>query len=197
MSDEKITGVVLAGGLGRRMGGIDKGLQELRGRPMVHWVIERLAPQVDELLINANQNGERYAAFGHRVVPDEIPDFAGPLAGLHAALSAAAHPLVATAPCDSPFLPADLISRLFQALTATGADLAVARTFDQPHPVFCLCRRAVLPHLTEFLAGGGRKIDRWYATLRVVEVAFDDEADAFENINTREELGRFETTGEN
>ena len=86
---EKITGVILAGGLGRRMGGIDKGLQELRGRPMVHWVVERLAPQVDELLINANQNRERYAAFGHRVVPDQIPDFAGPLAGLHAALSAA------------------------------------------------------------------------------------------------------------
>ena len=196
MSGNKITGVILAGGLGRRMGGIDKGLQELRGRPMVHWVVERLAPQVDELLINANQNGERYAAFGHRVVPDQIPDFAGPLAGLHAALSAAAHPLVATAPCDSPFLPADLVSRLFSALTATGADLAVARTFDQPHPVFCLCRRDVLPHLTEFLAGGGRKIDRWYATLKVVEVAFDDEADAFENINTREELGRFESTGE-
>ena len=196
MSDNKITGVILAGGLGRRMGGIDKGLQELRGRPMVHWVVERLAPQVDELLINANQNGERYAAFGHRVVPDQIPDFAGPLAGLHAALSAAAHPLVATAPCDSPFLPADLVSRLFSALTATNADLAVARTFDQPHPVFCLCKRDVLPHLTEFLAGGGRKIDRWYATLKVVEVSFDDEADAFENINTREELGRFETNRE-
>jgi molybdenum cofactor guanylyltransferase len=189
---EKITGVILAGGLGRRMGGIDKGLQELRGRPMAAWVAERLGPQVDELLINANQNGERYAAFGHRVVPDRIPDFAGPLAGLHAALSAATHPLVATAPCDSPFLPADLISRLFSALTAADADLAVARTFDQPHPVFCLCRRSVLPHLTEFLAAGGRKIDRWYATLKVVEVAFDDEAEAFENINTREELGRFE-----
>lgn len=192
MNKDKITGVILAGGLGRRMGGIDKGLQELRGRPMVAWVVERLAPQVDEVLINANQNGERYAEFGHRVVPDQIPDFAGPLAGLHAALSAAAHPLVATAPCDSPFLPADLISRLFSALTATDADLAVARTFDQPHPVFCLCKREVLPHLTEFLESGGRKIDRWYATLKVVEVAFDDEAEAFENINTKEELGRFE-----
>ena len=191
--NEKITGVILAGGLGRRMGGIDKGLQELRGRPLVAWVVERLAPQVDELLINANQNGARYAAFDHRVVPDQIPDFAGPLAGLHAALSAATHPLVATAPCDSPFLPDDLISRLFSALTANAADLAVARTFDQPHPVFCLCKREVLPHLTEFLAGGGRKIDRWYATLKVVEVAFDDEAATFENINTREELGRFET----
>ena len=194
MSKPQITGVVLAGGLGRRMGGTDKGLQELRGQPMVHWVIERLAPQVDELLINANQNGERYAAFGHRVVPDQIPGFAGPLAGLHAALATATHPLVATAPCDSPFLPADLISRLFSALTAADADLAVAKTFDQAHPVFCLCRRSVLPHLTEFLESGGRKVDRWYSTLNIVEVAFDDEADAFENINTHEELGRFEAS---
>ena len=194
MSKPQITGVVLAGGLGRRMGGTDKGLQELRGQPMVYWVIERLAPQVDELLINANQNGERYAAFGHRVVPDQIPGFAGPLAGLHAALATATHPLVATAPCDSPFLPADLISRLFSALTAADADLAVAKTFDQAHPVFCLCQRSVLPHLTEFLESGGRKVDRWYSTLNIVEVAFDDEADAFENINTHEELGRFEAS---
>jgi molybdopterin-guanine dinucleotide biosynthesis protein A len=190
-----ITGVVLAGGMGRRMGGVDKGLLELRGRPLAAWVVDRLRPQVDHLLINANQNGERYAAFGHRVVPDLIPDFAGPLAGLHAALSAASTPLVATAPCDSPFLPSDLVFRLFSALTAAAADLAVARTFDQPHPVFCLCRRNVLPHLTEFLAGGGRKIDRWYATLKVVEVAFDDEPEAFENINTREELGHFAASG--
>ena len=193
------------------MGGSDKGLQELRGRPMIDWVIERFAPQVDELLINANRNVERYAAFGHRVVADQIPDNAGPLAGLHAALSAATYPLVATAPCDSPFLPADLISRLFSALTVpgtkspqggigpwgtTGSDLAVARTFDQSHPVFSLCKREVLPHLTDFLAGGGRKVDRWYATLNVVEVAFDDEAEAFANINTREELGRFEAAKE-
>ena len=187
----KITGIVLAGGLGRRLGGVDKGLQDLRGRPLVAHVIERFAPQVDELLINANRNRERYAAFGHRVVADLIPDFAGPLAGLHAALSAAAHPLVATAPCDSPFLPGDLVSRLFSALTVANASLAVARTFDQPHPVFCLCQRGVLPHLSDFLAGGGRKVDRWYATLDVVEVAFDDEAEAFANINTREEIGRF------
>jgi molybdopterin-guanine dinucleotide biosynthesis protein A len=192
MPREKITGVILAGGLGRRMGGVNKGLQLLNGKTLVLHVIERLAPQVDELLINVNQNTEQYAAFGHRIVADQIPDFAGPLAGLHAALSAAAHPLVATAPCDSPFLPEDLIFRLFSALTATDADLAVARTFEQPHPVFCLCKRDVFPHLSEFLAGGGRKFDRWYATLKVVEVAFDDEAEAFENINTREELGRFE-----
>lgn len=194
MRPEKITGVILAGGLGRRMGGVNKGLQRLNGKPLALHVAERLAPQIDELLINVNQNIEQYAAFGYRIVADQIPDFAGPLAGLHAALSTAAHPLVATAPCDSPFLPADLVFRLFSALTATDADLAVARTFEQPHPVFCLCKRDVLPHLTEFLAGGGRKFDRWYATLNVVEVAFDDEAEAFENINTREELGRFETS---
>ena len=188
-----ITGVVLAGGMGRRMGGVDKGLQTLRGRPMAAWVVERLQPQVGPLIINANQNLDRYAEFGCPVVPDQIPDFAGPLAGLHAALSAARTPLVVTAPCDSPFLPEDLVFRLFSALTAAGAELAVARTFDQPHPVFCLCRREVLPHLTEFLESGGRKIDCWYASLKIVEVAFDDVADAFENINTRDELSRFES----
>ena len=189
-----ITGVVLAGGMGRRMGGVDKGLQTLRGRPMAAWVVERLQPQVGPLIINANQNLDRYAEFGCPVVPDQIPDFAGPLAGLHAALSAARTPLVVTASCDSPFLPEDLVFRLFSALTAAGAELAVARTFDQPHPVFCLCRREVLPHLTDFLESGGRKIDRWYATLKIVEVAFDEVADAFENINTRDELSRFEST---
>lgn len=195
ITKENITGVILAGGMGRRMGGVDKGLQVLRGQPMVAWVMARLQPQVGSLLINANQNLDRYGEFGCPVVPDQITGFAGPLAGLHAALTAARTPLVATAPCDSPFLPDDLINRLFSALTAAQADLAVARTFDQPHPVFCLCQREVLPHLTAFLNGGGRKIDHWYASLKIVEVAFDDQAEAFENINTREELGRFEAAG--
>ena len=183
-----ITGVVLAGGLGRRMGGVDKGLVEFRGRTMVEWALERLRPQVDELIINANRNVERYAAFGYPVFADEIEGFAGPLAGLHAALCRASCPLVATAPCDSPFLPADLVARLHAALVAADAELAVARTFDQPHPVFCLCRRDVLPHLEAFLAAGGRKVDLWYATLKIVEVRFDDEEEAFRNINTRDEL---------
>ena len=189
---ERITGVILAGGQGRRMGSVDKGLVALRGKPMVAHVIERLGPQVDELIINANQNAERYAAFGHPVFPDDIGGFAGPLAGLHAALGRAQHPLVATAPCDSPFLPDDLVARLHQALVAADAQLAVARTFDQPHPVFCLCRRELRPHLDAFLAGGGRKIDWWYASLKVVEVPFDDEEAAFRNINTRDELGQLE-----
>jgi len=183
-----VTGVVLAGGQGRRMGSIDKGLVLLHGLPMVRHALDRFVPQVDDVLINANQHHDQYAAFGFPVVPDAIGGYAGPLAGLHVGLTHAVQPLVATVPCDSPFLPADLVARLLGGLQTADAELAVARTFDQPHPVFALVRRSVLPHLTRYLEGGGRKIDAWYATLKTVEVAFDDEADAFRNINTADEL---------
>lgn len=182
----KVSGVVLAGGLGRRMGGVDKGLQTMKGRPMVQWVLERFSPQVAEVVINANQNPDRYGAFGHRVVSDDIGGFAGPLAGLHAGLKAATHPLVATVPCDSPFLPEDLVQRLFSNLG--NHDLAVAKTGDQAHPVFVLTKRDIVGNLESFLSGGGRKIDAWYASLKVVEVSFDDQTDAFRNINTLAEL---------
>jgi molybdopterin-guanine dinucleotide biosynthesis protein A len=170
------------------MGGVDKGLVLLDGRPMVAHVIGRLAPQVGPILVNANQNADAYAALGHPVVPDAVGGYAGPLAGLHAGLTRTATPLVVTVPCDSPFLPPDLVARLAAGLENAGAALAVARTFDQPHPVFALVRRDVLANLSAFLAGGGRKIDAWYASLAVVEVPFDDCADAFRNINTRDEL---------
>ena len=175
------------------MGSVDKGLKLLRGKPMVEWVIERLAPQVDEVLINANQNLESYRRFGRRVIPDAIGGFAGPLAGLHRGLQEAAHDFVATVPCDSPFLPSDLIQRLRGAIDGTESDVAVAKTGDQPHPVFCLCRKSVLPGLGAYLAAGGRKIDAWYAKLKVAEVAFDDQAAAFSNINTEAELKTFES----
>ena len=183
-----ITGIVLAGGQGRRMGGVDKGLQLLHDKPMVAHALARLTPQVAEVIINANQNHAAYERLGHRVVRDEIGGFAGPLAGLHAGLKAASHPLVVTVPCDSPFLPGDLVARLHGALK--GHDLAVAKTGDQPHPVFALMKRDVRESLEAFLASGGRKIDAWYAALKVIEVSFDDEADAFRNINTLEELRR-------
>src|SRR4051794_6346321 len=118
-----VSGIVLAGGQGRRMGGVDKGLQPLRGKPMVEWVLERLSPQVGEIIINANQNAATYARFGHRVVGDEVSGFAGPLAGLHAGLKASRHAMAVTVPCDSPFLPADLVARLQKELKAN--DLAV------------------------------------------------------------------------
>jgi molybdopterin-guanine dinucleotide biosynthesis protein A len=183
-----ITGLVLAGGQGRRMGSVDKGLVLLQGQPMVRHVLDRFAPQVDEVLINANRSIAEYEALGHPVIRDRIDGFAGPLAGFHTGLLHAKHPLLATVPCDSPFLPLDLVARLSESLEAQHAELAVARTLDQPHPVFALVRRDVLPHLERFLAGGGRKIDAWYATLKTVEVAFDDEAEAFRNINTVDEL---------
>lgn len=188
----EITGLVLAGGQGSRMGGVDKGLTPLRGRPLVEHVIGRLAPQVDEILVNANRNPDAYAGFGHRVVADDIPGFAGPLAGFERGLAHARGALVATVPCDSPFLPTDLVARLRAALETGDAELAVAKTGEQPHPVFCLMRRSVHPSLRAFLSSGQRKIDKWYAALRVVEVAFDDEADAFANINTRDELAGLE-----
>ena len=170
------------------MGGVDKGLQALRGRPMIEWVLERLAPQVGEIIVNANQNIEKYENYGYRVVRDEIAGFAGPLAGLHAGLKFASNALVVTVPCDSPFLPADLVSRLKDNLAQN--DLAVAKTGDQAHPVFALMKRQVREGLEAFLAAGGRKIDAWYAALKVVEVSFDDQAQAFRNINTIEELRR-------
>ena len=188
MTDDAVTGLVLSGGRGSRMGGIDKGLQPFRGRPLVEWVIERIEPQVADLVVNANRNLDRYLAFGHPVLTDRIGDFAGPLAGLHAALSHARSGLVVTVPCDCPFLPTELVSRLSAALAAKDAEVAVARTTARAHPVFCLCRVSLLDHLAEFLAGGGRKVDSWYASLRVVEVSFDDQPGAFRNFNTLEDL---------
>jgi molybdopterin molybdotransferase len=191
--NDQVTGLILAGGQGRRMGGVDKGLEIFRGKRLVDHVYERLAPQVGGIIINANQNHDAYKSFGVRVVSDAIGNFAGPLAGLHAGLSVSRRPYLVSVPCDSPFLPEDLVERLMARLNESGADLAVARTGSQPHPVFCLVRRSVIEHLTNFLKGGGRKIDAWYASLDLVEVDFDDQAAAFSNINTREELATFET----
>jgi molybdenum cofactor guanylyltransferase len=188
----EITGLVLAGGQGRRMGGVDKGLTPLRGRPMVAWVLERLIPQVGEVLINANQNLDQYGALGYHVVRDEIGGFAGPLAGLQAGMRAARTPFVLTCPCDSPFIPTDLAARLFAALGPLDTDLAVVKTGNWHQPVFALVRTALMPNLTAFLAKGGRRSDAWYTTLKFVEVCFDDEEEAFSNINTPDELRAFE-----
>ena len=182
-----ITGLVLAGGMGRRMDSRDKGLVAFRGKPMVAHVIERLAPQVALMMINANRNLDHYGAFGYPVISDEISGYAGPLAGLHAGLIACKTPLLVSVPCDSPFLATDLVARLHAALEQDIAELAVAKTGNQVHPVFTLCSATLLPSLATFLASGGRKIDAWYSAHRVAEVQFDDES-AFANINTIEEL---------
>ena len=185
-----ITGVVLAGGEGRRMGGRDKGLQLLDGRPLAACVLERLRPQVGQVLISANRNLERYREFGCPVIEDITPDFAGPLAGLQAAMARATTPLLLSAPCDSPYLPADLGLRLRAALQVARADLAVPRAGERVHRAFCLMRRELLPRLDAFLAGGGRKLGLWYESLNSIEVSFDDQAEAFRNINSLVDLDR-------
>jgi molybdopterin-guanine dinucleotide biosynthesis protein A len=195
MNTEQITGLILAGGRGTRMGHVDKGLQTFRGLPMALHVLMRLQPQVGELMINANQNIGPYESFGVPVWPDGMRGFEGPLAGMQTGLIHCTTEYMVTAPCDSPFLPTDLVTRLGQGLLAAGADLAVAVTgaadTRQAHPVFCLMRASLMQHLTDYLRGGGRKIDAWYASLKTTEVHFEDEA-AFRNINTVAELKQFE-----
>lgn len=185
---DHITGLVLAGGLGRRMGGVDKGLSRLDDEPLVAHILRRLAPQVGPLIINANQNHDIYAGFGHPVVGDRIAGYAGPLAGLEAGLAACTTPYLVIAPCDSPFLPADLVSRLAETLAAHKASIAVARTGDQLHPVFSLIRTDELPELQAFVNAGGRRMEAWLKRLCWVPCPFDDCPDAFANINTPDEL---------
>lgn len=189
-----ITGLILAGGRGTRMGSVDKGLQLFRGIPMVQHVAQRLQPQVAQLMINANRNLAQYEAICSPVWPDVMADFAGPLAGLQTGLMHCQTPYLVTAPCDSPFVPTDLVARLMAALASQNTELAVATTGTaerpQSHPVFCLVRTSLLPHLTNYLRNGGRKFDAWYATLSAAQVHFDDES-AFRNINTLDELNRF------
>lgn len=189
-----ITGVVLAGGLGRRMGshtaGLDKGLLPFGGRPMVAHVIERLAPQVGSVAINANRHLEAWRALGLPVFTDVFEGFAGPLAGLHAALGRIDTQWVATAPCDAPFLPLDLVERLVRAASAQGAGIAIACTADRPHPVFALVDRSLRADLQRYLESGHRRVEAWMAGQGAVQVGFDDEA-AFLNVNTAEDLARW------
>lgn len=201
----KITGLILAGGRGTRMGRVDKGLQPFRGTTMIAHVLQRLAPQVDTVAINANRNLPQYQAAAGAdtvVMPDRMSGFEGPLAGLQAGLHYCATELLLTAPCDSPFLPDDLAARLYAALETEDADLAVAVTMEtdeqdggapyrQPHPVFSLLKASLLPQLEAYLDTGARRVEGWHKSLRVAEVMFDD-ASAFRNINTLEELKRHE-----
>lgn len=174
------------------MGSIDKGLALLHGRPLVAHVIERLRPQVTSLLINANRHLDAYRALGHAVVADRVDGFAGPLAGLQAGLDASDAPLLVTVPCDSPFLPPDLVARLAAARSIDDADAAVVSIGGKLQPVFALVHTRVQPALADFLQRGARKVEEFHATLNSVHVAFDDEAQAFANLNTREELSSYE-----
>lgn len=202
---ESISALILAGGRAARMGSVDKGLQAFRGAPLAAHVLQRLAPQVSSVTINANRNLGAYGALGAPVLRDELEGYEGPLAGLQTGLRHCATDLMLTAPCDSPFLPADLAQRLYDALQAQGADLAVAATLEtdgsgatrtQLHPVFCMVRKSALPALDAYLATGGRRMDGWYHAIKVAEVLFSDTS-AFRNINTLDELQKEEQAAAN
>jgi molybdopterin-guanine dinucleotide biosynthesis protein A len=199
---QDITALVLAGGQGSRMGGCDKGLQSLHGRPLVAWVVERLLPQVGTLLISANRNCERYAEFGYPVIADDpapswgnsdeaalnqfSSQFSGPLAGLHAGLSQCRTPWLLSAPCDVPELPADLAARLAGAVCRQQVPLALASSAGRYHPVIALLHRDLLPDLERYLASGRRSVYGWQQSLAHAEVDFG--ADSFANLNTLEAL---------
>ena len=191
-----ITGLILAGGRGTRMGGVDKGLQNHQGLPLALQAMLRLGPQVGHLLINANRNLAAYESLGVPVWPDPIADYPGPLAGWVAGMEHCATPYMLTVPCDTPGFPLDLAERLAQALVREGADIAMAATQEdgqlQVQPVFCLLRTDLLESLEAYLQSGQRKIDRWTAQHRCVNVVFDD-AGAFFNANTVEELRSLQT----
>jgi molybdopterin-guanine dinucleotide biosynthesis protein A len=183
-----ITGLVLAGGRGTRMGGVDKGLQNFHGQPLAQHALERLRPQVGNLMLSANRHLADYAAFGVPVWPDADAEFAGPLAGMLAGLAHCPTPYLATVPCDAPLFPLDLVARL----AAVDADIVVATATDTDgiqrlQPVFCLLRADLHASLAQFLAAGGRKVGQWMAQHQCVRVAFG-EAQAFFNANTLVEL---------
>lgn len=185
-----ITGLILAGGRAMRMGGVDKGLIEFEGRPLIEHVVERLRPQVSALIISANRNAERYVRYGARVVADAAgahESFAGPLAGMLAGMRAAPTGWIACVPCDAPFVPLDLVARLAQGHGAAPA--ALARTADGLQPVFCLLRKDLAEDLARALRAGVRKTETWLAAVGAASVAFDDAA-AFANLNTLDDLKR-------
>ena len=197
MSDDvfrprEITGVVLAGGRSRRMGGVDKGLVCFHGKPMVQHVIQALQPEVGALLINTNRNADKYAALGYPVVADLVEGYLGPLAGMASGMSAATTPYVVTAPCDCPLVGTGLVRRLYQTVSEEQAQIGVVHDGERTHPVFALIQRDLLTDLLAFLESGERKIDRWYARHAIVEVDFSDQPDAFLNLNRPEDYRQFD-----
>jgi molybdopterin-guanine dinucleotide biosynthesis protein A len=192
---DQITGLVLAGGRGSRMGGVDKGLQKHLGMPLAMHALLRLQPQVGTTMINANRNLAAYESMGVPVWPDAMADYPGPLAGVLAGLERCETPYLVTVPCDTPNFPLDLVARLAQALASADAEIAMAATREQgnlmPQPVFCLLRATLVESLVKFMHEGQRKIDRWTALHRQVVVEFEH-ASAFFNANTVEELQRLQ-----
>jgi molybdopterin-guanine dinucleotide biosynthesis protein A len=188
----QVSSIILSGGLATRMGGVDKGLVLFQQKPLIQHVIDRLTPQTSEIIINANREIPQYEAFGYPVLQDDIAGFIGPLAGFSLGLQHAKHDYLLTVPCDSPLLPMDLADRLKANLLTQDADVAVASSDGNAHPVFCLCKTNALPSLLSYLQLGGRKVSAWQKSLHYIEVDFSDQAEAFVNLNTQADLTALE-----
>lgn len=188
----KISAIILSGGRATRMNGVDKGLVLLQNKPLIQHVIGRLKPQVGEILINANREIVHYQAFGLPVIQDEDADFIGPLAGFILGLQHAKHDYVLTVPCDSPLLPLDLADRLNNSMVAARAEIAIASSDGDIHPVFCLMKKSVLPCLLAYIVSGERKVSAWQKSLNYIEVDFSDNSQAFTNLNTFDDLADLE-----
>jgi|APSaa5957512535_1039671.scaffolds.fasta_scaffold28303_3 molybdenum cofactor guanylyltransferase len=183
-----ITAVILAGGQARRMDGQDKGLLEVSGLAMIEYVISVLHSQLDKIVINANRNQDTYAKYGFPVIADDYEGFKGPLAGMASCMKAIETEYMITAPCDSPLLPADFVTRMFSALQEKNADISVADSGDRIQPVFCLLRSSLLDSLLHYLDSGERKIDLWFQQHVMTKVDFSDKPDTFINVNTPEDI---------
>lgn len=187
ISSRDISAVILAGGRATRMGGVDKGLVEIAGRPMVEWVVQRLSPQVSEIVVNANRSQQVYQQLGMRVVSDTVPDYQGPLAGMASAMTAVRTPWLLTVPCDSPFLPDVLVERFGRVVGDDDTCVVTAHDGVRLQPVFNLMHVSFESGIHEFLASGERKIDRWFSQIEHRTVDFADLPDTFININTPQE----------
>ena len=187
-----ITGVILAGGRGQRMGGLDKGLIEINHKPLAAHVLAALRPQVGAVVISANRHQERYAALGCPVISDSVGEYYGPLAGMASAMQFVTTPYILTAPCDAPLLPSDYAQRMSAALSRADAEVCLAHDGTRQQPVYALLRRAMLPELLAYLERGERATWRWFAQRRLASADFSDQAEVFMNVNTPEERAALE-----
>ena len=187
-NQSKVSGVVLAGGLARRMNKKDKGLVHFKNKAMITYALQAMAPVVDELFINANRNIEQYQQFNYPVISDARDDFAGPLAGVYAALNASGNDVLLVVPCDSPFITAEGLQTLLEQRQRWKADIAVAFDGERIHPVFMAIKSSLKDSLQNYLAQGERKIDRWFEQHKWVQVDFSANPEFFSNINTLEQL---------
>ena len=196
IAKDKITGVILAGGKARRMGGADKGLILFDGNPLIEHVIKAFEPQVGNLLINANRNYEIYKNYGFDIIRDELEDYCGPLAGMACALNKTNTPYLVTVPCDTPFISDNLVASLSSSILNEKAEISVAHNGDRLQPVFCMMKKTMIRSINDYLQKGGRKIDQWFEQHSVAIVDLSSNPECFKNVNSKEDIAILEENNE-